>query len=136
DGEKHDTESRPTGQKQSGFTRATCAHDSNSSVNGAPEKERGPWQESNQKHRQVKPEGLDVPEFGGKVALEIVLDGENGQEIGIAAGAESIPRQGRREECGNRHGMKGAECVMAARGEEEPGGDGDATEEGCRTPGG
>jgi hypothetical protein len=37
-------------------------------------------------------------EFGSKEALEIVFDDEDSEEIGVAAGAEDVPGQGRREE--------------------------------------
>ena len=47
-------------------------------------------------------------EFWREIPLEIVFDDEDAKEIGIAAGAENVPRQGsdaERRECG---GMKQA----------------------------
>ena len=51
----------------------------------------------------VEPEGLNVLEFWREIPLEIVFDDEDAEEVGIAAGAENVPRQGsdtQRRDCG------------------------------------
>jgi hypothetical protein len=59
-------------------------------------------------------------EFGGEVALEVVLDDEDAEEVGVAAGAEDIPRQSCDAEGGDGRGMEEAEGVAPAFGEERP----------------
>ena len=59
-----------------------------------PENCCGPRQEGHEQHRDVIPEGLDVLEFGGEVAFEIVFDDEDAEEVGVAAGGEDVPREG------------------------------------------
>ena len=59
-------------------------------------------------------------EFGGEVAFEIVFDDEDVEEIGVAAGAEDIPRESDEAEGRDRGGMKKAEGVTPALGEERP----------------
>jgi len=59
-------------------------------------------------------------EFGGEVALEIVLDEEDAEEVGVAASAENAPRESckaKRRESGR---MKEAEGVAPALGDERP----------------
>ena len=65
-------------------------------------------------------------EFGREIALEIVFDDEDAEEIGIAAGTEDVPGQGgqaERRDCG---GMKQPEGVAPALGENGPEEDGAA----------
>src|SRR6266851_5969898 len=79
-----------------------------------------PRDHRDQNDRAVIPKGLDVLEFGGEVALEIVLDDEDAEEIGVAAGAKDVPGktgEGKRHESG---GMKEAEGVAPALGDERP----------------
>ena len=82
--------------------------------------EKRPRQECDEKNRDIKPEWLDVLEFGGEVALEIVFDDENSEKVGIAAGAEDVPRNGYQAERSDRGGMKQAESVAPALRENCP----------------
>src|SRR6266436_5486220 len=59
-------------------------------------------------------------ELGGEITLEIVFDDEDAEEIGIAAGAESVPGESGEAEGGECDGMKEAEGVAPALGEERP----------------
>src|SRR5713101_4152920 len=96
------------------------ASDLNAPRNRSPEENRRPWKNGEEEDGSVVPEGLDVLEFGGEVALEIVLDDEDAEEIGVAAGAEDVPGktgEGKRHESG---GMKEAEGVAPALGDERP----------------
>src|SRR5216684_5636438 len=90
------------------------------SFDSCPEHCGGPRKEGYEQHRKVKPERLDVLEFGGEVALEIVLDNEDAEEIGVAAGAEDVPRESGEAEGSEGDGMKEAESVAPALGEERP----------------
>src|SRR2546426_4272883 len=90
------------------------------SFHSCPENCRGPRQEGHEQHRNVKPERLDVLEFGSEVAFEIVLDDEDAEEVGIASGAEDIPGKSGEAEGPDRGGMKEAEGVTPALGEERP----------------
>src|SRR6266704_3625772 len=83
-------------------------------------KSKSPWQECCQEDGAVKPDGLDVLEFGGEVALEIVLDDEDAEEVGVPAGANDVPGQGREAERCDCDGVKEAESVAPAFGEERP----------------
>jgi len=69
-----------------------------------------------------------VLEFGGEVAFEIVLDDEDAEEIGVAAGAQDVPGEGGQAEGRERSGMKEAQGVAPAFGEERPKENGAATE--------
>jgi len=60
---------------------------------------------------------LDVLEFGREVALEIVLDDEHAEEIGIAPGANDVPGQCGEAETGNGDRMEAAKGVTPASGE-------------------
>ena len=69
-------------------------------------KKHTPRKNRDQNDRKVIPERLEVLEFGSEVALEIVVDDEDTEEIGVAAGAEDVPGQrccAEREDC---DGMK------------------------------
>ena len=59
-------------------------------------------------------------EFGCEVAFEIVFDYEDAEEVGVAAGAEDVPGQGGCTESGACCGIKQAECVTPAFGENGP----------------
>src|SRR5258708_3112849 len=72
------------------------------------------------KSRKVKPERLDVLEFGSKVALEIVLNDEDAEKIGIAAGAENVPGKCSEAKGRDGGGVKEAKGVAPALGEERP----------------
>jgi hypothetical protein len=59
-------------------------------------------------------------EFGGEVALEIVLDDEGAEEVGVAASAENVPGEGGEAEGGEGGRMEEAEGVAPALGKERP----------------
>ena len=59
-------------------------------------------------------------EFGREIAFEIVFDDEDTEEIGIAAGAQDVPRQGGYAEGGDCGGMEEAESVSPAFCENGP----------------
>jgi len=61
-----------------------------------------------------------VLEFGSEVAFEIVLDDEDAEEVGVAAGTQDIPGEGGQAERGDGGGMKEAEGVAPAFREERP----------------
>jgi len=61
-----------------------------------------------------------VLKFGGEVALEIVFDDENAEEIGVAAGAEDVPGEGGEAEGRDCGGVKEAGGVAPSLGEERP----------------
>ena len=46
-----------------------------------------------------------------EVALEIVLENKNVNEVGIARGAQHVPRQSNDAECRNRSRMREAKCA-------------------------
>ena len=59
-------------------------------------------------------------EFGRQIAFEVVLDDEDVEEIGIAAGAEDVPRKGGETEAADGDGVKAADGVAPTLGEEGP----------------
>jgi len=61
-----------------------------------------------------------VLESGGEVALEIMFDDEDVEEVGVAVGAEDVPGKGGATERCDRDGMKQADGVAPALGEEPP----------------
>jgi len=61
-----------------------------------------------------------VLEFGSEEALEVVLDDEDAEEVGVAAGAEGIPGKGSEAKGGDGDGVKAAEGVAPATGESSP----------------
>jgi len=63
---------------------------------------------------------LDVLEFGGQVALEVVFDDEDAEEVWVAVGAEDVPREGGEAERGDCGWMKEAQGVAPAFGKEGP----------------
>src|SRR5713101_3601371 len=101
------------------------------SFDSCPQHCGGPRKEGHKKDRQVKPKGLDVLEFGGEVALEIVFDDEDSEEIGVAVGAEDVPRESSKAEGSDCDGMKEAEGVGPALGKERPEKNGSAGENNC-----
>src|SRR5712692_7333762 len=90
------------------------------SFDSCPEHCGGPRKEGHEQHRTVKPERLDVLEFGSEVAFEIVLDDEDAEEVGIASGAEDIPGKSGEAEGPDRGGVKDAEGVAPTFGKERP----------------
>ncbi len=77
----------------------------------------------------VKPERLDMLEFGGEEAFEIVFDDEDAEEIWIAAGAEDVPGKRGQAEGGDGGWMKEAEGIAPTFREECPEEDGAAARE-------
>ena len=67
--------------------------------------------ESDEQNGGIKPERLDVLEFGRKVAFEIVFDDEDVKEIRIAAGAEDVPGKCRDTESDDGRRMKEAQSI-------------------------
>ena len=59
-------------------------------------------------------------ELGSQVPLDVVLDDEDAEEIGVAAGTENVPGQGSEAEDRDCGGMKQAEHVAPALGKERP----------------
>src|SRR2546425_3666562 len=96
------------------------SHNARTSFDSCPEHCGGPRQGVHKQNREIKPKGLDVLEFGGEVALEIVLDDEDAEEVGVPAGASDVPGQGREAERCDCDGVKEAESVAPAFGEERP----------------
>ncbi len=70
-------------------------------------------------------------EFGREVALEIVLDEEDAEEIGIAAGAENVPGKSREAKSGDGDWVKKKESVAPALRQERPEEDGTSAENDC-----
>src|SRR2546425_7709731 len=96
------------------------SHNARTSFDSCPEHCGGPRQGVHKQNREIKPEGLDVLEFGGEVALEIVLDDEDAEEVGVPAGANDVPGQGREAERCDCGGGKKTENVAPAFGEKSP----------------
>src|SRR2546427_9107698 len=69
------------------------SHNARTSFDSCPEHCGGPRQGVHKQNREIKPKGLDVLEFGSEVALEIVLDDEDVEEVGVPAGANDVPRE-------------------------------------------
>jgi len=63
---------------------------------------------------------LDVLKFGGEVALEIMLDDEDAEEIGIAPGTDDVPGKRGETEAGDGDRMEAAEGVTPTPGEYRP----------------
>ena len=93
------------------------------------EEKDGPRKNCDEDDRQVIPEGLDVLELGGEVALEIVFDDEDAEEVGVAVGAEDIPGKRGEKKSEEGGGMKESEGVAPAFGEERPEKNGTAGED-------
>jgi hypothetical protein len=72
-----------------------------------------------------------VLELGSEEAVEIVLDDEDAEEIGVAAGAEDVPGKSGEAEAGDGDGVKAAEGVAPAFGEDGPEKNGAAGENYC-----
>src|SRR5260370_34153703 len=86
----------------------------------SPKQQRDPGKKSHQQNWPVVPEGLDVLEFGGEGALEIVLDDEDAEEVGVAAGAEDETGERRGGERSERDRMEEAGRGAPARCEKTP----------------
>jgi len=120
DGEKYEAEEDPAQGQERGVGGAALRPGAQCSEEGGPEKRQSPWSKGDEKYRNVIPEGLDVLEFAGEVALEIVLDDEHAEEVGIAPGTDDVPGEGRETEAGDGQRMKAAEGVTPASGECRP----------------
>src|SRR5580692_2568284 len=82
--------------------------------------EKDPWKNGKDKNWDVIPNGLDVLELGSEEAVEIVLDDEDAEEVGVAAGAENVPGESGEAETGDGDGMKAAKGVAPAFCEDGP----------------
>src|SRR4029077_17336801 len=96
--------------------RGTFSKQVNPSKHG---KER-PRKNRDEYDRNVEPEGLDVLEFRSQVALEVVFDDEDAEEVGVASGAEDAPGQCSKAEGSDCGGMEEAERVAPALGKKRP----------------
>src|SRR6516165_3716859 len=122
--EKNNTENRPSHEKR-GQRRVSAG---TKPARKAPERDGQPRQQGDQQNRKVKPNGLDMLEFRGEEALEVVLDDEDAEKIGVAAGANDVPGQGGEAEGDDGRGMKQAQRVAPAFGPKRPQEDGAARE--------
>lgn len=119
-GEEEQAEARPT-EKQDGDGRNLASSEATGdSVKGGPEEGQSPRKGGDQQDREVKPEGLDVLEFGSEEAVEIVFDDEDAEEVGVAAGAEDVPGKSGETEACDGDGVKAAEGVRPTFGENGP----------------
>jgi hypothetical protein len=96
---------------------------------GLKKKAERPRQERHEKDWDVKPKWLDVLKFGSEVALEIVLDDEDAEEIRIAACAENVPGESGEAEGSDGDWVKKTESVAPAFSQERPGKNGAAAED-------
>ena len=71
-------------------------------------------------------------EFGRQVALEIVLDDEDVEEVWIAPGTKNVPGQRGHAESNDRGGVKQAEGIAPAPGEKGPEKNHPPAEDNCR----
>jgi len=120
DGEEYETEDDPANGEERGVGGATLRPHAQSPMEGGPDQRQGPWGEGDEEYRNEKPARLDVLEFGGEVAFEIVLDDEDAEEIGIATGTKDVPGEGGKTEAGNGYRVEAAEGVTPASGECRP----------------
>src|SRR5262249_52516289 len=79
-----------------------------------------PRKKSNEDDRDVKPERLDVLEFGSEETFEVVFDDEDAEEFGIAAGTEHVPGQRGGAKAGDGDNMEEAEGIAPAFGDDRP----------------
>ena len=93
-----------------------------------PEQKRHPREKGDEENWDIKPERLDVLECRSEVALEVVLDDEDAEEVWIAAGAKDVPGQSGEAEGGDGGGMKQPEGVVPTFGERSPEKDGAANQ--------
>jgi len=82
--------------------------------------EKYPGKDPEKKNGDVIPNGLDVLELGSEEAVEIVLDDEDAEEVGVATGAKDVPGKSCEAEAGDGDGVKTAEGVAPALGERGP----------------
>ena len=82
--------------------------------------EKYPGKDSENKNRDVIPDGLGVLELGSEEAVEVVLDDEDPEEVWIAEGAEDVPRESGEAEADDGDGVEAAQGVGPAFGEGRP----------------
>jgi hypothetical protein len=72
-----------------------------------------------------------VLEFGSQVALEVVFDDEDAEEIGIASSTQDVPGRSSEAETSDGHRMKATETVPPTLGEGRPEENGAAGKNNC-----
>ena len=105
-GEKHDAKDRPGKKQRGGRREAPRLSKMENTGTRRTDKQDGPRGEGNKQNGEVKPEGLNVLEFGSEISLEVVFDDEDSEEIGIAVSAQDVPRQCGEAETEECDGMK------------------------------
>src|SRR5258708_33120907 len=118
--EKNEDEHRPRHQEQRVRANFFGFQEPRASLESCPQKCSGPRKETHKHDWEIKPERLDVPELGREVALEIVFDDEDAEEVGIAAGTEDVPGEGGEGEGRGCGGGEEGESVAPALGEDRP----------------
>src|ERR1700720_2247174 len=93
--------------------------------------EKYPRKDSEDKDWNVIPDGLNVLEFGSEEAVEILLDDEDAEEVGVAAGAKDVPGKGGEAETGDGDWVKAAKGVTPAFCKDRPENDRTAGENYC-----
>ena len=82
--------------------------------------EKYPGKDAKNEDGDVIPDGLDVLEFGSEETVEIVFDDEDAEKVMVAVGAEEVPGESGEAEGGDGDGVKAAEGVAPAFGEQSP----------------
>ena len=82
--------------------------------------EKDPWKNGEDKNWDVIPDRLDVLELRREKAVEIVLDDEDAEEVGVATGAEDVPGKSGEAEAGDGDGMKAVKGLAPAFCEDRP----------------
>ena len=82
--------------------------------------EKYPGKDSENKNRDVIPNGLGVLELRSEEAVEVVLNDEDPEEVWVAEGAEDVPRESREAEADDGDGVEAAQGVWPAFGEGSP----------------
>ena len=82
--------------------------------------EKYPRKDSENKNRDVIPDGLGVLELGSEEAVEVVLDDEDPEEVWVAEGAEDVPRESGEAEAGDGDRVEATQGVGPAFGESGP----------------
>ena len=93
--------------------------------------EKYPWKDCENKNGDVIPDRLGVLELGSEEAVEIVLDDEDAEEVGVAAGAKDVPGKGGEAETGDGDWVKAAKGVTPAFCKDRPENDRTAGENYC-----
>lgn len=119
-GEEDDRKQRPGDEEKKRCVRSVAILPITQRADFDGSQERCPRKKSNQDDRHVKPERLDMLEFGSEEAFEVVLDDENAKEFGVAAGTEQVPGKRGEAKAGEYDGMKAAEGVAPAFCENSP----------------